>query len=152
MAEQSIHRNSRHATGEVGQNLETLNAFNSVHTTLWGSQSGFISFLKKCSSESTPWYLKCDEINIKICSFSQKFHVRPHQLTRSTVRRTKRKFTFLFFDGFMSIESTPIDRSNQCRLVHFLLARIYAIEGTRDGQERWSVLTTQCESGRDSFW
>ena len=30
--------------GEVGQNLETLRAYNSVHTQFWGSKSGSVDF------------------------------------------------------------------------------------------------------------
>ena len=69
--------------GEVGQNLDTLKAYNSVHTQFWDSISGPIGFLVKFSSRSTPRNLKCDEINIKICSFNQKFCIRPLYLTRS---------------------------------------------------------------------
>ena len=40
--------------GEVRPNLETLTAQNADYTKIWGSESGFNSFLVKFSSESTP--------------------------------------------------------------------------------------------------
>ena len=58
--------------GEIGQNLETLKAYNSGYTEFWGSECGFIGFLVKFSFKNTPWNEKCDEICIKICSFSKK--------------------------------------------------------------------------------
>ena len=39
---------------EVGQNLETLKAHNSVYMKLRGFKSGFTGFLVKFSSERTP--------------------------------------------------------------------------------------------------
>ena len=40
--------------GEVGQNLETLNAYNSVYSKHEGSESGSIGLLVKFCSISTP--------------------------------------------------------------------------------------------------
>lgn len=59
---------------DVGQNVETLNLYNSAYKKYWDFK---IVFLVKFSSRKTPQNLKCDEFNIKICSLCLKFHVRP---------------------------------------------------------------------------